>query len=52
LQLDDIRIQNEVLKDNSERVRNLLGIGILLLGLFLGWVLSISGRRNRNSWGS
>ena len=52
LQLDDIRIQNEALKDNSERVRNLLGIGILLLGLFLGWVLSISGRRNRNSWGS
>ena len=52
LQLDDIRIQNEALKDNSERVRNLLGVGILLLGLFLGWVLSISGRRNRNSWGS
>ena len=52
LQLDDIRIQNEALKDNSERVRNLLGMGILLLGLFLGWVLSISGRRNRNSWGS
>ena len=52
LQLDDIRIQNEALKDNSERVRNLLGIGVLLLGLFLGWVLSISGRRNRNSWGA
>lgn len=52
LQLDDIRIQNEALKDNSERVRNLLGIGVLLLGIFLGWVLSISGRRNRNSWGS
>ena len=52
LQLDDIRIQNEALRDNSERTRNLLGIGVLLLGLFLGWVLSISGRRNRNSWGS
>ena len=52
LQLDDIRIQNEALKDNSETIRNLLGVGVLLLGLFLGWVLSISGRRNRNSWGS
>jgi len=52
LQLDDIRIQNEALRDNSERVRNLLGIGVLLLGIFLGWVLSISGGRNKNSWGS
>lgn len=51
LQLDDIRIQNEALKDNSERVRNLMYVGILLLGLFLGWILSISGRRNRSSWG-
>lgn len=52
LQLDDIRIQNEALKDTSENIRNLLGVGILLIGLFLGWILSISGRRNRNSWGS
>jgi SH3 domain protein len=52
LQLDDMRIQNEALKDNSEQKRNLIGIGVLLLGLFLGWILSISGRRNRNSWGS
>jgi SH3 domain protein len=52
LQFDDIRIQNEALKDNSERVRNFIGIGVLLLGIFLGWVLSISGRRNRNSWGA
>ncbi len=52
LQLDDIRIQNEALKDNSERVRNLVGAGILLVGLFLGWILSKAGTRNRNSWGS
>ena len=52
LQLDDMRIQNEALKDNSEQRRNLIGISVLLLGLFLGWILSISGRRNRNSWGS
>lgn len=51
LQLDDTRIQNEALKDNSERVRNLVGVGILLIGLFLGWVLSKAGSR-RNSWGS
>lgn len=52
LQLDDIRIQNEALRDNSERVRNLVGVGVLLIGLFLGWVLSKAGTRNRNSWGS
>jgi SH3 domain protein len=52
LQLDDIRIQNEALKDNSETIRNLIGAGLVFFGLLLGWILSISGRRNRNSWGS
>jgi len=52
LQLDDIRIQNEDLKDQSNRLNKLFGAGLILLGLFLGWVLSISGRRSRNSWGS
>ena len=52
LQLDDIRIQNETLKDQSDRMDRLITVGILLLGLFLGWILSISGRRRRNSWGS
>jgi len=52
LQLDDVRIQNEDLKDQSDRMQNMLGAGLVLLGLFLGWVLSISGRRGRNSWGS
>jgi SH3 domain protein len=52
LQLDDIRIQNEALKDNSETIRNLIGAGLVFIGLLLGWILSISGRRNRNSWGS
>ena len=52
LQLDDIRIQNEALKDQTNRIDNLITAGILLLGLFLGWVLSISGRRRRNSWGA
>ena len=52
LQLDDIRIQNETLKDQTDRIDNMITVGILLIGLFLGWVLSISGRRRRNSWGS
>ena len=43
LQLDDIRIQNEALKDNSERVRNLIGIGVLLLGIFLGGCCQFQG---------
>lgn len=52
LQLDDMRIQNEALKDNSEMMRNLVGAGILLVGLFLGWILSRSGRRSQGSWGN
>jgi len=52
LQLDDIRIQNEDLKDQSQRLNKLIGGGFVVLGIFLGWILSISGRRSRNSWGS
>lgn len=52
LQLDDIRIQNEALKDNSDTMRNLVGGGLVVFGLFLGWILSISGRRSRGSWGT
>jgi len=52
LQLDDIRIQNQALKDNADYVRNLTMTSILVLGLFLGWILSRSGKRRRNSWGS
>lgn len=52
LELDDIRIQNETLKDQNKRMDRLITAGLLLVGLFCGWVLSISGRRRRNSWGS
>jgi len=52
LQLDDMRIQNDTLKDNADYIRNLTMTGILLLGLFLGWILSRSGKQRRNSWGS
>ena len=52
LQLDDVRIQNQALKDNADYVKNLTMAGVLLLGLFLGWVLSRQGKQRRNSWGS
>ena len=52
LQLDDVRIQNQALQDNANYIRNLTMAGILLLGLFLGWVLSRQGKQRRNSWGS
>ena len=52
LQLDDIRIQNEVLKDQSAKRWYVLGGGTVLIGLLLGWILSISKRPRRQSWGS
>ena len=52
LSLDEMRLQNKALKDNADYVRNLTMTGILLLGLFLGWVLSRYGKQRRNSWGS
>jgi SH3 domain protein len=52
LQLDDIRIQNETLKDQSAKRWYVLGGGTVLLGLLLGWILSIAKRPRRNSWGA
>ena len=52
LQLDDIRIQNEVLKDQSAKRWYVLGGGTVLIGLLLGWILSIAKRPRRQSWGS
>jgi len=52
LQQDDLRIQNQDLKDESDRMFTMIGGGFVLLGIFLGWILSISGRRDRGSWGS
>lgn len=52
LQIDDIRIQNEALKDQSDQRWFLLGGGAILFGLFLGWLLSISKRPRRQSWGA
>lgn len=52
LQLDDIRIQNKALKDQSAQRWFLIGGGAILFGLFLGWLLSISKRPRRQSWGA
>lgn len=52
LQMDDVRIQNETLKDQNAQRWFLLGSGAVLFGLFLGWLLSISRRPRRQSWGS
>ena len=50
LQLDDIRIQNQALKDKANYVHNLSFAGVLILGLFLGWLLSRSGGRRTKPW--
>lgn len=52
LQLDDIRIQNEVLKDQSAQSWFMKGAGVILFGIFLGWMLTRSRRPSRQSWGS
>lgn len=52
LQIDDIRIQNNSLKDQSAQRWFMLGGGAILLGLFLGWLLSIRNGSRRQSWGS
>ena len=45
LQLDDIRIQNDTLKDTNDQKTRITTAGIMLAGLFLGWILSMAGRR-------
>ncbi len=52
LQLDDIRIQNKVLKDQSSQSWFMKGAGVILFGIFLGWMLTRSRRPSRQSWGS
>ena len=49
LQLDDIRIQNETLRDTSEQRTMMIAAALVLSGLFLGWLLSMAGRRRRNN---
>jgi len=47
IQLDDVRIENEALKDNSEKKSWILGALTALFGVFLGWVFSKTGGKRR-----
>jgi len=47
IQLDDMRIQNEALKDQSDKKAWLIGAIIALFGVTLGWVFSKTGGRRR-----
>lgn len=49
LQLDDIRIQNDTLRDTSEQRTMMIAAALVLTGLFLGWLLSMAGRRRSGS---
>jgi len=52
LELDGIRILNEDLSDQSAKRWFVLGVGAILVGLLLGWILSIARRPRRQSWGA
>lgn len=51
LQLDDIRIQNQDFSDQDSKSWFILGVGAILIGLLLGWILSIARQPRRQSWG-
>ena len=49
LQLDDMRIQNETLKDQSEKKSWTIGGAIALFGVLFGALITVlSGRKKRN----
>ena len=50
LQKDDLRIQNETMRDQSDKKWFALGASAVLLGIFLGWVLSRFRGRRRSNW--
>ncbi len=52
LQLDDFRIQTETLRDTTDIKTRLVTTGIVVVGILLGWILSLAGsrRRNRSGW--
>ncbi len=51
LELDGIRIENQNLSDQKSKSWFVLGVGAILVGLLLGWILSIANRSQRQSWG-
>jgi len=50
LQMDDLRIQNEAMKDQSEKKWFALGAVTILSGLILGYILSRFKGRRRANW--
>ncbi len=50
LQMDDLRIQNETMKDQSDKKWFALGAVTIILGLLLGYILSRFKGRRRASW--
>ena len=50
LQLDDMRIQNEALKDNSEKKSWVIGGSIMLFGMLFGAVLVVLSSRRKRNW--
>ncbi len=52
LEIDTIRLRNNSLKDQEEQRWFMLGIGTIVFGLFLGWLLAISKSPRRQSWGA
>jgi len=47
IQLDDVRIQNEALKDNSDNKSRFFGAMIAFIGVILGWIFSKTGGKRR-----
>ena len=50
LQLDDMRIQNETLKDSSEKKSWVIGGSIMLFGVFFGAILTVLSSRKKRNW--
>lgn len=50
LQMDDLRIQNETMKDQSAKKWFALGATVFFMGMFMGWILSRFKGRRRSSW--
>lgn len=52
LQIDELQMREKNAKEHIQQQWFLIGGGVALTFLFLGWVLSISRRPRRQSWGS
>ena len=50
LQLEQMRLDNMVLSKGTKNDGIFYGVGAILIGLFLGWVLSITGKNRKSGW--